>query len=594
MRARLGALALVLLTSSCGVPLKERGEELANACSSDDDCGSTGVCREDRCVSTRASLPGLLLQIDLPAQSPYGAGTSSLVAVADDGVALQGRNDGGFSVSYDLAVPELVSISNVRLQVSPVPPGCVAAEGDGSIPVSVQLHPAGQPVGLPLTVYSSRSTLVAEDEGEVYRCALQVPAGTYDIYVTVDADASGADPEEGCALPPVLLTGHQLDTSNVSVDLSVGEPTVLTGSIIGLSDTLHLTGWTLELVENKNGRPISTPWTFERRAGISPPGGFAVSYWPELAEQAVIRLSPPDDADAIPTVLWLLDAVDLDGDQHVGLDLTALATATPVQIEGSVLDEDAGTGVGATVTIQSHELLGGEFGANAAYRTTSDAGSTGRFDVALLPGTYKVIAQPGGAPDQAVTEASWKINQNDLGGGKTIVLHPKTSMVGTVQTAGGDPAFDVPAYLQPSATPPLPYLDDVLSTYDVLPTNATALTDTEGVFAIPVDPGAFDLSIRPSDTSGFPWLVRARVTIQPSTEPATADLGALVVSNPVALTGAVVSPTGQRLGGAVIRAWVPVQDEAGEQAQSTVIQIGHAISDAAGSYSLLLPASISQ
>lgn len=587
-------LLLAAVASGCGVPLKESDEPLVNSCSTDEDCGPEGVCRESMCVATRASLSGLLLQLDLPPQSPYGAGSSSLIVPADDGVLLEGKNEGGFRVGYDLAVPELVRISNVRLEVSPAPPGCVAA-GDGSVPVSVQLHPAGQPVGLPLTVYTSRSTLVDDDEGERYRCSLEVPAGTYDIYVTVDRNENDeTDPNQDCALPPVLLTDHQLDSANVAIDVSVTSPTVLTGSVSGLNEKLHLTDWTLELVENKNGRPISTPWVFERRAGIEPPGEFTVSYWPELADEAVIRLSPPGGAAAMPTVLWLLDAVDLDGDQHVGLDLTALATATPVDIEGSVLDDASGSGVGATVTIQSRELLGGEFGANAAYRTTADAGSAGRFDVSLLPGTYKVIAQPGGAPDRAVTEASWKINQNDLGGGKTILLQPKTALVGAVQTAGGAPAFDVPASLQPSATPPLPYLDDVLSTYDVLPTNATALTDGGGGFSIPVDPGAFDLSIRPPEGSGLPWLVRARVTIQSTDEPTTADLGPLTVTNPVVLSGTLHSPQGQPLGGAVIRAWMPMGDDDGEQGLSTVIQIAQGLSDPSGRYQLYLPASISQ
>ena len=42
--------------------------------------------------------------------------------------------------------------------------------------------------------------------------------------------------------------------------------------------------------------------------------------------------------------------------------------------------------------------LGGEFGGNVAYRTTADAGSSGHFEVSLLPGTYQVVAVPGGAP----------------------------------------------------------------------------------------------------------------------------------------------------------------------------------------------------
>ena len=69
---------LVLLLVGCGVPLEERGAELHNSCTLDEECGAGDRCAGGQCVSTRASLGGLLLQVDLPASSPFGAGTSTL------------------------------------------------------------------------------------------------------------------------------------------------------------------------------------------------------------------------------------------------------------------------------------------------------------------------------------------------------------------------------------------------------------------------------------------------------------------------------------------------------------------------------------
>jgi len=608
------------VVSGCGVPLKDAAAELANTCSADGDCGTDDVCLGGQCVSTKAALSGLLLQVDLPVSSPWGARTSTLIDPASDGLVLQGRDANGFYVGYDLVIPELVAVGEVRLEVSGAPAGCVSAD-DHSMPISVQLQPAEQLVGLPLAVYTAQSTLV-EDQGlSRYSCSLNVPVGTYDIYIELNRNPDDPnDPNRACALPPVLLAGSEFAGATVPVNVSVSAPSELTGSIAGLTTNLHLTGWTIDLVENGGGRPISTAYTFGKRAlgtgeatsaksvasraaadrGGSlpvPPAQFALQYWPEYASQALIRLTPPRDSAAMPTVLWRLDAVDLDGDHHVGLDLSALAAATPIAIQGSVLDDAiTGGGVGAVVTIQSEELLGGQFGANVAYRATADAGSSGHFNASLLPGSYKVIAVPGGDPRLAITEATWKINQNDLGGGKTVVLNPKASLTSTVQTAAGAAAFDVPATLQPSTAPALAYLDEVLSTYDLLPNTATALTDPGGSLVIPVDPGVFDLSVRPDEASGFPWLVRARITIQPSESPTTADLGALALSNPVLLTGQVRSPDGNVLTGAVIRAWVPVHTDSsgGSSDHPTVIQIARALSDAQGTYTLRLPASISQ
>jgi hypothetical protein len=606
--------ALLAASAGCGVPLMEPGATLANACTTAEECGADGVCVASQCVSTKASLSGLLLQIDLPSNAPWGAGTSTLVDPAEDGLVLQGRSDLGFVVAHDLLVPTLVNVNAVRLEVSPAPEGCVPAN-DGSMPLAVQMQPAEQPVGLPLGQYSTESALLADEAGTLYSASLDVPAGQYDIYLRLDRDEQDPnDPNRACRLPPVLLSNHDISGSSVTVNVTVGAPVELTGFVTGLSANVSLTGWTIELVENGGGRPISTSQTFGKRAlgdtssahwgdpeadggtTPAPPAPFALAYWPELAGQALIRLSPPADAVAMPTALWLLDAVDLDGDHHVGLDLSALSAAEPVDLSGSVLDESSGGGVGANVTIQSQELLGGEFGGNVAYRSTADAGSSGQFDLSLLPGTYKVIAVPGGAPTEAITEATWKINQNDLGGGRTILLNPKGSLVGSVLTPSGAAAFRVPSTLQPSASPALSYLDEVLSTYDLLPTTATALADDAGAFAIPVDPGVFDLSLRPEDSSGYPWLVRARVTIQPSTEPTVADLGALSLSNPVLLQGQVRSSGGGALPGAVVRAWLPVPaDPSGSAgARPTVIQIARAMSDGSGGYQLYLPASISQ
>jgi hypothetical protein len=617
-RAALAA-ALALGLPGCGVPLLGPGDVLVNTCTSSDECGADGVCVSDRCVSTKASLSGLLLQIDLPSSSLWGAGTSTLLDPAKDGLVLQGRSDAGFVVGHDLLVPELVSISDVRLQISQPPVGCSAAT-DGSMPLTVQVQPAEQPVGLPLAQYSAKSALLHDGTDTRYSACLEVPAGQYDVYLQIDRDPSNPDdPNQNCRLPPVLLAAQNISGSSVAVNVTAGPdsaPVELTGFVTGLSSNLSLEGWTIDLVENAGGRAISTSQSFGKRAlgsgstthwGGSGQGGsggvpvpaapFALTYWPKFAGQPLIRLTPPTDAVAMPTVLWLLSAVDLDGDNHVGLDLSALAAATPVKIDGAVLDESSG-GVGARVTIQSVELLGGEFGGNVAYRTTADAGSSGHFEVSLLPGTYKVIAVPGGAPSEAITEASWKINQNDLGGGKTVVLNPKGSLIGTVLTPAGNAAFRVPSNLQPSASPALAYLDEILSTYDLLPTTATALTDDSGAFSIPVDPGVFDLSLRPEDSSGFPWLVRAQITVQARTEPAAPpdDLGTLSLSCPVLLGGQIRAGDGSLLPGAVIRAWLPVPADPGDSGQSrpTVIQIARALSDANGSYALYLPASISQ
>lgn len=606
----------------CGIPLKEPAEVLSNTCSVDEECGNDGKCVQERCVSQSAELAGLLLQIDLPTSAPVGAGSSTLLDPAEQGFALAGTEQGGFVVSRDLVVPDLVEVTAVSLVVSPAPAGCVPAD-DGSLPLSVQFQPAEQPIGLPLVAYSASSTLDDESPETSYQCSLQVPSGRYDIYLQVDRNALDEnDPNRDCALPPVLLAGHEIEDGSVTVTASVAAPTTLTGSIAGLNTNLHLTGWTIELVEPGDGQPISTSQAFgelampaggqadatapsPRSGGPAPDGegpspvpdrAFELQFWPELAEHALIRLTPPSGEAAMPTVLWSLEAVDLDGDFHVGLDMSVLAAASPVAIQGTVLAGSDGGGVGALVTIQSEVLLDGLFGANAAYRTTADTDGDGRFTTSLLPGTFDVIAIPGGDASRALTKTSWKINQNDLGGGRTIIANPKTWLQGTVGVSSGLAAFDVPAYLQPSTSPALDYLDEVLATYDVLPGSATAVTGEDGGFVVAVDPGRFDMSVRPDEESGLPWLVRSRIDVEPTEEAATMALGTVTIPNPVVLTGRIRAEDGTALSGAIVRAWypLPADEDEGASARPTVIQVGRAVSDASGAYQLLLPASVGE
>jgi hypothetical protein len=223
-----------LIVSACGVPLEGTTAPLANQCTSESDCGATGTCHEGMCVSTLADLPAVLLQVQLPTTAPYGAGSSTLLDPESAGVILQGESPTGYWQAHDLVVPALVHITNARLQVSPVPEGCSTA-ADGSLPVSVQLQPAEAPVGLPLPIYSGKSSLVGTGLDARYECALEVPAGTYDVFLQVDRGSTEDDPNAGCALPPVLLTGHDLEGDELAINVTVSAPTHLTGVVAGLS-----------------------------------------------------------------------------------------------------------------------------------------------------------------------------------------------------------------------------------------------------------------------------------------------------------------------------------------------------------------------
>jgi hypothetical protein len=596
---RLLETMLLAATSSfvagCGVPLASPDENLVNGCETEADCGGGGVCVDAICVATKADLAGMLLQVDLPSTASFAPGSSRLVTPADEGVALQGNNGAGYYVPFAVDLGEQVEVE-VMLEVTPVPAGCeplAAGVSDDSFPVSVQLYPSLDPVGIPLPVYKASSELTSEG----HRARLSVPPGDYDIYVVPEVETADGTPVPECLVPTSLLRGRNVASGNVSVSVSLGQPQTLTGEISGLD----LGEWTIDLAENVFGRRISTESTLETQAA-NEPSQFSLNYWPQLAAEEdvdlLVRLRPPDneEAAAMPTILWRLDAVDLDGDNAVSLDVSALAAAELIELKGSALDVEQ-LPVPATVAIQSTELLDGKFGGNAAFKTTVNSDENGDFAVSLLPGVYRVTAVPTGDPNLAITTDVLTLKPGDLGAGKTIEINPKTLTEGSALTPLGEPAADLSVTLQPSTPPVASYLEAVLNTSDVLPAGATGVTSASGAFSVDLDPGVFDMTLQPAEGSGYPWLARPRITVQPNDDPGKLAFGALALSNPVVLRGRVTAPGpngATPVAGAFLRAWLPPPSPEDRGDRPTVIQIGEAISDANGNYTLLVPSSTSQ
>jgi hypothetical protein len=145
------------------------------------------------------------------------------------------------------------------------------------------------------------------------------------------------------------------------------------------------------------------------------------------------------------------------------------------------------------------------------------------------------------------------------------------------------------ANADPSVPEGSAYFQDRLFTATLEPRNAVTTIES-GQLSMALDPGTFDLSIRPETESGYPWLVRPHIEIAPGDE--VSQLGSLQVPFPVALQGTLLDADGKPVADAVIRAWLPIADSNGEK--STVIQLAEIVTGADGSYVLLLPPSVTQ
>ena len=594
----LGALVLSVLlgatTVGCSLDLTEPQSQAENTCIDDTACGTTGVCLQGMCVSNSADLQGLLLHIEVPANAANAQGASVVIDPASQGALLQGPAGGGYYQALDLSTPDIVGV-RARLAVDPLPAACGDLQGSGGFPMALELRPVRSAIGLPLKSYTASSTAEAEHE-----VSLDVPRGDYDIYLTpvVPEGEDGQSAYPGCEIPPVILFQQELTQATTSFVFEVATPTTLTGTLEGLD----VSGWTIDLVDNRQGRPIATSATLQTEPNTTSTT-FALQFWPEvLADEEkvdpILRLRPSEE-DALagmPSLLWHLASVDLDDDKVVALTLEGLAGIEALEVEGQVRDADASAPAPATVSVQSISI-DADFGGNLSYRRTLETDSEGAFTVSLIPGEYRVVANPT-SEGLAVTEVKWSISPENLGSVPSCQIAAKSRLLAAASTPTGMVASNLSVLLQPSTPPAATYLQRILTKSDLQPDAAAGTTDAAGIIDLDADPGEFDLSLRPPTQTNLPWLVRARVSVPPSIPPVetpqTADLGAIAISHPVVFEGTVRSAQGYALGGSSVRAWLPLSDPADPDAPPRVIEVGNTTADATGHYRLLLPASISR
>ncbi len=573
------AALLCAATVACSIPRLEDAPAVTNECASNVDCGASGVCIDAMCVATNAELPRVLLEID----APYAADGQRLGAIVDlaaQGLSLEGDMPLGHVHELSL-VPQVADVTASFVLESAFG-GCTAMP----VPFALELFPALDVTGIPLLPYAAESS-----EAPGATPSLRVPHGTYDIYAR--ATLPEETPSE-CQIPPILLRSRVLASQSVDIQLAVkSSPTELTGSI-----DADLSDWTIALIDNQDGRLLSTPARLESEP--SPVGSttFSLYAWPEVfapnSFDTVLKMTPPEEQriQGKPTLLWKLEAIQPGSIPHVELKTLGLLDQPATLIEGSVIAPN-GAGVPATVAIRSNSL-DAEAGSIAAFQTIVVTDSDGWFSVKLRPGLYEVVAAPAAGSDLAITRTDWTIAVGDLGGGRSVELSLRPRLIGHATLESGLPALFTAVFAEPAATHATTYLEEE---FDVRASPVASLggstdTDASGYFELPIDPGQFDFSLRPAPGSRLPWLVRPRVAVSDA-GPYAADLGDITITHPVVLHGAIAAPDGPPIAHGAVRIWLAPSTDVGAAAPAAVL-LAETHTDDAGAFSLLLPSGVSE
>jgi hypothetical protein len=613
------ALTIVWALSGlgCGVEFlsDDLPEPVSNECKVDTDCGANAICTNGACFARSGVIDEVLLEVVPEANSSSG------------GLSFLSRQTG---VQHgdrmrDVPLPNRSTfVAQVVINGADVPMGCpYLTTGKPTISARVEFSRTGAVAGAPILGLNTVSVVVDTTQMlGAWNVNTSLVPGMYDVYIQPAVTST-------CQIPPRILRGvtvaEQVEASAPPATLELPTPPTLQGKVQRMGGTL--VGWQVDIIEPQEGRVISTSAKLGPTDGPSPITNFSISYqpparvtgissvgWAAGSSGPLIRISPPADiADKAPTVFWDLAAAaipgaDVNGVAQCNLDMSGLpAPAQLIDVAGQVRS-GAGDQAGVRSNLQFFSLgLEGAMGLTASFNRSILTDADGRYTAKLFPGQYRVVAIPvapgpdgqvamgqpasGTSPPAAITEAQAKIS-NDSTQPVDVVLFPKTVVAGLALAGrSSDPALRATFEADPSILPGQGgVLRGALAQTPVLPQSAsTMIIDAAGAFTLPLDPGDFDMSLRPPESSNFAWWVRPSTHVAP---PDTAGQAMSIFPRlpfPVPLEGVitVADAMGVRapLRNAAVRAYAKVP------MGSAVTKVGDARTDDTGRYRLRLPPS---
>jgi hypothetical protein len=342
----------------------------------------------------------------------------------------------------------------------------------------------------------------------------------------------------------------------------------------------------------------------------------SVATLPDAASTSVIILTTGGVWPPAPNPLGAVDALELVVAPPAGAPIptyidTILATQLtlaafpalpdPVTVSGTVVGPDL-TAIDADLVIDSTPPTNGggidicvdndckpPYGTTPrplTYSTTTHA-TGGSYSVILPPGQYSVFIVP--APGVAAGAAT-SVDPPLLGvqvdlttaAAKTLVAAALATIRGVAQLgdgralAGATVEAHAAAQLAASTLAPQRW-----------PRTASTVTDGSGAFSLSVDPGTYDIVVRPADGTGFPWVTVSDQNVAPGQ---ILSFTPFVVPAPISIAMTLKDEQEQGLEGAVVRAFASPPD-AGASVPGgppPEVELGTWLTDSNGSFSMFI------
>jgi hypothetical protein len=537
-------------------------QSVDNGCIADADCPD-GSCDGNICIDDTNATVEVVIEVS---RSSTEAQSMTPTSWAFPSARFQG------STVRDLILPEIREVrGNVRWDGLRVPAslrftrrteGELDPPSGGATEIDTLREPGADGLGAP---FDFSTVLVA---GE-----------TYDVVVTPSSDMVMSPSDDATApavraLPPLYLevavekgdsgTPFRFDVSFPSNldDLCVerqSAPCSLRAKIVSFDGELPQAepGLQVRAVDKGTGRVVSSIGQTDEL------GDFAIRLG-EDADDYFIRVTSTAGRDPFPSVSVDPDLALADG------NIVYVPRLERTRFTGQVRDEDGTPVPGASVRFSSNSIFDeSQLGLEGSFAASTTTDQEGSFGTELLPGYYAVTVTP---PEDATrlwgVLLAYALVGKELTVSEALIVPTRAELLGWIRTFRQEAAVGVSvlARARPEMGRP------------ALHRSQEAVSNSLGRFAMQVDPGLYDLHVQVPAQSGYPWLVEPGLSVS-ETLARTYRL-----PPPVPIEGTVQSNDGTLVPGALIRAYVAVED--GET--SRLVQVAETTSDQQGAYRLLI------
>jgi hypothetical protein len=580
-------------------------------CSSDADCGETGVCDEDLdlCKAKSFGLPGVLLEVIPPSTDSGFGGLRYYARLRELSTSLRAP------ALLDLQQPPKVT-GNVVLSFPP-------DRECRPINVKVTLTPRETHLGLAarrLSAVSDPDFGTSFDPVNPFSFT-GVPLGTYDLYWE-DAGIVVDIPDECTAVPQVFRGIEITETRDITLVQNETRPLRV---VVPWQDDLQ--EWIVDVVHGATGERLSTERALTDEMQEEDANG-------DLMAVAQLRLSgvSGDDYESAGELLRLRPPKGLNR-PTILMDLAALEVAErgvaqvpPVETFSETVEFDAWVWregdsrhpVHGQVEFIASTLLDLPDGIFVRYSRFVDIAEDGRVIAELPPGSYRARVYPVDSKASLfeTTVTVWGPAQGRPGdaqqAGRVLEVPLGAKLSGQVELFGGVAAENTMVRVVPINRGGI---SSPLAARSFVPRSANALVDERGRFTIEsVDcrscsgelGAAYTFAVQPPDEAWLPWSVASSISVT-----GAVSVGDLAVGWPALHFGLLRfrTPSGNvgAFPGALVKAFVLLDEqgepvsvdaplcvetddtEGAEGCAHRALQIGETRSGLDGAFQLVLP-----